>query len=97
MPQTREFRVVSIVGGTQAVQSLFVNVHKCKLRGKNGFPNYRHAFCLSCFSSTYVGRTRGPQAPDERAAAVDRMPALEAAIHADRGTAVVVNLALDTI
>ncbi|EMS48150.1 hypothetical protein TRIUR3_04926 [Triticum urartu] len=49
--------------------------------------------------SCWKRRTRGPQAPDERAAVVDRMPALEAAIQrfADRGTEVVVNLALGTI
>ncbi|EMS65385.1 hypothetical protein TRIUR3_19958 [Triticum urartu] len=43
--------------------------------------------------------TRGPQASDERAAVVDRVPALEAAIRgfADRGTDVVVNPVLGTI
>ncbi|XBH88976.1 hypothetical protein VPH35_080965 [Triticum aestivum] len=44
-------------------------------------------------------RPRGPQAPDERAAVVDRVPVLEAAIRgfADRGTDVVVNPVLGTI
>lgn len=61
-----------------------------------------HSAQASANTTIRVGwkrRPRGPQAPDERAAVVDRVPALEAAIRglADRGTDVVVNPVLGTI